>query len=139
MIRYIPLPAASDLTVTLWELARPAHLQSASDTEAMFGFVDDLQAPSKRWLEVDTAFQIYLHPEAELGGIGPILQPYINNGTLPADTNANLASTIEAQRGQLVTVYDLFPPFFQSASKTRAEMVAAGWLPGDPTFSIVKR
>lgn len=105
----------------------------------MFGFVDDLQTPSHRWLEVDTTFQIRIHPQAELGGIGAILQPYIDNATLPADTNTNLAASIIAQRGQLVTVYDLFPAFFQSASKTRAEMVAAGWLPGDPTYSISKR
>lgn len=136
MIRYIPSPSAAELTVALWELARPAHLQSESDTEAMFGYVDDLQTPSHRWLQVDTTFQTRIHPEAVLGGIGPILQTYINSSTLPADTNTNLASTIEAQRGQLVTVYDLFPPFFRTASKAHDEMVAAGWLPGEPLFSI---
>lgn len=136
MIRYIPSPSAAALTVALWELARPARLQSAADTTGMFGFVDDLQTPSKRWLEVDDTFQIRIHPEAVLGGIGDILQPYIDGGILPADTNTNLASIIIEQRGQLVTVYDLFPSFFKSASKTRAEMVADGWLPGDPTYSI---
>ena len=135
MTRYIPSPSAAELTVALWELARPAHLQTASDTEAMFGFVDDLQTPSKCWLEVDDTFQIRIHPEAVLGGIGDILQPYIAGGFLPADTNTNLAASIIAQRGQLVTVYDLFPPFFRAASKTHDEMVAAGWLPGDPLFS----
>jgi hypothetical protein len=136
MIRYIPSPSAAELTVALWELARPAHLQSESDTESMFGFVDDLQTPSKRWLEVDTSFQIRIHPEAVLGGIGHILQPYIDSSALPPDTNSTLASTIEGLRGQLVIVYELFPATFKSASKTHDEMVTAGWLPGEPLFSV---
>lgn len=139
MIRYVPSPSAADLTVALWELAKPAHLQAEADTQAMFGFVDDLQVPARRWLEVDDAFQIRLHPEAELGSIGAILQPYIDNGSLPADTNTTLAAQIESQRGQLVTVYDLFPPPFQTTSKTRQQMVELGWLPVEPLYASSKR
>jgi len=131
MIRYVPSSAAADLTVALWGLARPAHWRTDADTQEMFGFVDDLQTPSMRWLEVETTFAIMVHAEAELGGIADILQPWIDDGSLPANTNTVLAAFIESKRGQSLTVYDAFPQLFKDLSKTHAEMVAAGWLP-DP-------
>ena len=129
MIRYVPSSAAEALTVALWGLARPAHLRTDSDTWGMFGFVDDLQTPSIRWLEVDTEFTIQVHAEAELDGIADILQPWIDDGSLPANTNTLLAAFIESKRGQSLTVYDAFPQLFKDLSKTQAEMIAAGWLP----------
>lgn len=129
MIRYVPSSAAADLTVALWGLARPAHLRTEQDTQEMFGFVDDLQTPSQRWLEVDTTFAIRVHAEAELDGIADILQPWIDDGFLPANTNTVLAAFIESKRGQSLTVYDAFPQLFKDMSKTPAEMIADGWLP----------
>jgi hypothetical protein len=131
MIRYVPSSAAADLTVALWGLARPPELRGPSDTCAMFGWVDDLQTPPKRWLEVDTEFTIIVHPEAVLDGIADILQPWIDEGYLPADTNINLAAFVESKRGQSLTVYDAFPDLFKQMSKTREEMIDEGLLP-DP-------
>lgn len=128
MIRYVPSSAASALTVALWGLARPAHLRTEQDTNRMFGFIDDLQTPSKRWLVVDPEFTILVHPEAELDGIADILQPWIDDGSLPSNTNAELAALIESKRGQMLTVYDAFPQVFKDLSKTHQEMIDAGWL-----------
>jgi hypothetical protein len=95
----------------------------------MFAWIDDLQSPPHRWLIVDTAFTIPVHAEAELGDIADILQPWIDSGQLPPDTNTNLAVYIEAMRGQMIIVYDAFPQLFKDMSKTYDEMVAAGFLP----------
>jgi len=129
MILYVPSSAAAALTAALWGLARPEHLRTTEDTSEMFGWVDDLQTPPKRWLEVDTTFTITVHPEAVLDGIADILQPWIDEGTLPSDTNTVLEAFIQSKRGRQLTVYDAFPPLFKSMSKTYAEMVAAGFLP----------
>jgi hypothetical protein len=128
MIRYVPSSAAAALTTALWGLARPEHLRTTDDTSEMFGWVDDLQTPSKRWLEVDTEFTIFVHPEAVLNGIADILQPWIDNGSLPANTNTELDAFIQAKRGQQLTVYEAFPQLFKDMSKTYEEMVAAGFL-----------
>lgn len=128
MIRYVPSSAAAALTAALWNLARPAHLRTADDTSTMFGWVDDLQTPPKRWLEVETTFTIPVHAEAELDGIADILQPWIDGGFLPSNTNAELAALIESKRGQMLTVYDAFPQLFKDLSKTHQEMIDAGWL-----------
>lgn len=99
----------------------------------MFGFIDDLQTPSKRWLEVDTTFTILVDSEAELDGIADILQPWIDAGDLPADTNANLSAFIKSKRGLRLVVYDAFPQLFKDMSLTTQEMIAAGKLP-DPAI-----
>lgn len=128
MIRYIPSSAAASLTSALWGLAKPAHLRTADDTQCMFGFVDDLQTPSKRWLEVDTTFTIRVHELAVLDGIADILQPWIDDGSLPPDTNEVLAAFVESKRGQELTVYEAFPQLFKDMSLTTAQMIAAGKL-----------
>lgn len=125
MIRYVPASAAAPLSAALWRLADPTP---SGQTQCLFAWVDDTQGA--RWLEVDTEFEILVHPSAELDGIADILQPWIDEGHLPADTNTNLAAFVESCRGGLLVVYDAFPPFFKALSKTREEMVAAGLLEG---------
>jgi hypothetical protein len=56
------------------------------------------------------------------------LQPWIDAGHLPADTNTNLAALVESLRGQRLVVYDAFPQLFKDMSKTYAEMITAGLL-----------
>lgn len=131
MIRYVPSSAAESLSDALWGLTRPPQYRETGDTTKMFPWVDDLQTPAHRWLEVDTTFTILVHAEAELDGIADILQPWIDDGSLPANTNTLLAAFIESKRGQSLTVYDAFPQLFKDLSKTQAEMIAAGFLP-DP-------
>lgn len=92
----------------------------------MFGWV--IAADGSKWLEVDTEFSIPIHPNAELDGIADILQPWIDSGHLPAETNAQLAAFVESKRGQSLTVYDAFPAFFKAASRTYQQMLDAGLL-----------
>lgn len=84
---------------------------------------------SSIWLEIITTFGIPVHSEAVLDGIADVLQPWIDEGTLPADTNEVLAALIESKRGQHLTVWDAFPPFFKDQSKTHQELVDAGLIP----------
>jgi hypothetical protein len=126
MILYIPSSAAESLSQALWSLSRPPTLRTEQDTQYLFGWENVLDGT--RWLVVDTAYEIIIHPNAELGGIAQILQPWIDAGDLPADTNTQLAVLIESKRGQNLVVYDAFPQLFKNMSKTHEEMVAAGLL-----------
>lgn len=90
----------------------------------MFGWID--ATDNSRWIEVDTEFEIPVHPEAELGGIATVLQPWIDEGSLPSDTNTQLAALVESLRGQRLVVYNAFPQLFKDMGKTRDEMVSAG-------------
>lgn len=133
MIRYIPAPAAEQMSEHLWSLSRPPQVRGIHDTQRMFSSIVVLDG--SRWLAVDTAFSIRVHPDAELGGIADILQPYITAGYLPADTNEGLAAIVTAMRGQRLTVYDAFPAFFKAVSQTRDQMTARGLLPSpDPSI-----
>lgn len=80
------------------------------------------------WLMVDTTFTIRVHVDAVMDGIADILQPWIDSGHLPADTNDTLAALVESKRGQDLTVYDAFPQLFKDMSLTTAQMIAAGKL-----------
>ena len=126
MIRYIPSSAAVPLSVALWSLARPPELREDNDTQYLFPWVT--ATDESLWLSVETEFQITVHPAASLGGIAAILQPWIDAGQLPADTNTQLAALIESKLGQCLVVYDAFPDLFKAMSKTHAEMIAAGLL-----------
>lgn len=126
MIVFVPSPSAAEMSTHLWSLARPAQDRDQTDTQTMFGWVS--ATDGSKWLEVDTDFSILIHPNAELDGIADILQPWIDSGHLPAETSAQLAAFVESKRGQSLTVYDAFPPFFKEASKTREEMQNLGLL-----------
>lgn len=129
MTKYILAPNAMEMSVALWSLARPADLRTPEDTSEMFHV---LEATDKRlWLEVQTDFEILIHPDAVLGAIGPILQPYENDGSMPAGTVAGLESYVTAHRGQRVTVYDVFPDFFKAGALDEQGMIDAGWLAPD--------
>ena len=58
---YIPSAAAQTLSDALWSLARPPEVRVTGDTEFLFPWIDDLQTPSKRWLIVDTTFELLVH------------------------------------------------------------------------------
>jgi len=130
-IYYIPASAAEELSKGLWQLSRPSSLQKAEDTHLMFEWIDD--SHGTRWLEVKADFSIIVHPQAELGGIAAVLQPWIASGHLPDDTNQKLAAFIHEKRGQRLVVYDAFPPLFKSMAKTCEQMEAEGLLPLPPT------
>lgn len=122
MIRYVPSSVAATLSAKLWGLARPPDVRAADEgTVSLFPVVVDLNGNS--WLMVDTDYTITVHPEAELDGIADILQPWIDSGHLPADTNTNLAAQVLALRGLPLVVYDAFPALFKSLSLPPEEML----------------
>ena len=126
MIHYIPSSVAEELSRELWSIARPSTIRHDGDTEFMFGWTNDLNG--QRWMKVHDDFSIIVHPDAELGGIAAILQPWIDAGHLPADTNTQLAAIIDSKRGQRLVVYDALPQLFKDMAKTHEQMVAAGLL-----------
>jgi len=128
MIIYVPFYAAKELSKALWELSRPAYSQNSGDTTQMFSWVDDVHG--NRWIEVYDDFSIIIHPNAELGKIAGILQPWIDSGQLSPDTNTNLADLIESKRDQRFVIYDAFPDLFKDMSKTHKKMVEEGLLVG---------
>lgn len=126
MIAFIPAPAAEALSIALWSLSRPPQAAQLNETKFLFDWVDDLQG--NRWLRVDTEFSLYVHTDAVLNGIADILQPWIERGQLPVDTNEQLAALVESRRGQKLVVYDAFPAFFKEMAQTQEQMIAAGLL-----------
>lgn len=126
MIRFVPASQGEPLTRELWRLAVPDPEMGATDK--MFEVFDDI-LDGKRWLMVDTSYAIRVHESAVLDGIADILQPWINEGALPADTNDTLGAYIENMRGQMMIVYDAFPQLFKDLSLDTAQMIAAGRLP----------
>lgn len=121
MIVYIPAPSAQPLSEALWRLT---DINPTRGTTCLFSSIEDVS--SNLWLEVNTETTIPVHHEAELDGIANILQPFIDAGQLPADTNAQLAAYIETNRGGRINVYDAFPQFFKNQAKTYNEMIALG-------------
>lgn len=126
MILFVPVLQGEPLTRELWRLAVTNPELNA--TNKMFAVIEDAQTLPQHWLVVDTDFTIRVHPDADLGGIAQILQPWIDVGDLPADTNTQLAALIESKRGQQLVVYDAFPQLLKDMSKTYPQMIAAGLL-----------
>ena len=130
MILYIPTSGtntAQALSNALWGLARPMSVRGDDVTQEMFGSMT--MGNASVWLQVDTEFTIPVHAEAELDGIADILQPFVDAGQLPADTNATLAAFIESKRGSTLVVYQAFPQFFKDQAKTQAELQTLGLWP----------
>ncbi len=133
MIRYVPTSGAivcEALTEALWNLARPAAMRTEKDTRRMFASITCTNGSV--WLAVNTTFSISVHPEAELNGLADILQPWIESGELPANTNEVLSDFIESKRGGRMITWEAFPDLFKTLSKTREQLVSLGLL-NDPT------
>jgi len=129
MIRYVQTSGsdvATRLSGALWSLACPSSERAPEDTQEMFEIITCLDGTA--WLAVVDDFAIQVHEQAELDGIADVLQPWINDGALPADTNTNLATFIEAKRGQQLVVWDAFPDLFKKQAMTREELVKLGLL-----------
>ena len=121
---YIPAAQADALSRALFRLERvplPGEV-----TQSVFTSITDLRG--EKWLCVVPSYSLHVREDAELNGIADILQPWIEGGHLPAETNTQLAALIESKRGQSLVVYDAFPQLFKDMSKTRDEMIAAGLL-----------
>lgn len=134
MIVYIPSSAAEDLSNALWGLTRPTSVRAEADTQYLFPWRDDLLGT--RQIIVDTEFRILVHPDADYTPIGTILQPWIDSGHLPPNTNATLSAFIDSKRGQQIVVYDAFPAFFKSLALTQDQMIATGRM--NPEFLFAR-
>lgn len=131
MIRYVPSSAAEALSNALWGLSRPPETRAPEDTQFLFGWITALDG--NRWLVVDTDYEVNVHQDAVLDGIADILQPWIDSGELPLDTNEVLAAFIESKRGGRMIPWEAFPQFFKDASKSREELISLGLLPSSIT------
>lgn len=130
MMLYIPTSGtntAQALSNALWGLARPVSVRGDDVTQKMFGQVT--MSNASVWLQVDTEFTIPVHAEAELDGIADILQPFVDAGQLPADTNTTLAAFIESKRNSSLVVYEAFPQFFKDQAKSQSELQTLGLWP----------
>ena len=130
-MRYVPTSGdavAASLTAALWSLSRPPQARQPGDvTSALFG--TQAMTDGSAWLCVDTETDVPVHAEAELDGIADILQPWIDDGLLPADTNAQLEALIESKRGDRLVVWEAFPQLFKDQSRTREELEALNLWP----------
>lgn len=127
MIRFVPASQGELLTRALWRLAVPSPLPGATDKA--FDVFEDILDGTK-WLAVDTEFTIRVHEDAELDGIADILQPWIDDGVLPLDTNSSLTTLIESSKGTTLKLYDAFPAFFKASSLTQEQMISSKRLAG---------
>lgn len=130
MIRYVPTSGAmtaDTLSDALWALSRPNEVRLPQDTQRLFGVVT--MKDGSVWLQVDTEFSISVHPTAELGAIASILQPWIDDKLLPADSLTQLQAYIESVRGGRMIPWQAFPQLFKDQSKTHAELVKLGLIP----------
>ena len=125
MLRYIPTSASAGIALTeaLWHLHCPPGEGSTTGFGTVVTALDD-----SIWLEIDDAAVVLVHAEAILDNIADILQPWIDDGSLPADTNEVLAALVESKRGLDLTVYEAFPQLFKDMSLTTQQMIDAGWL-----------
>ncbi len=127
MIRFVPSSVAELLSEKLWALSLPPGTESGEVSEMLFEPFTD--TAGGHWLIVDTEFSITVHQEAELDGIADILQPWIDAGSLPPDTNATLAAFIESNRGGLIVPWNAFPQLFRDMGKTFEQMQADNLFP----------
>lgn len=131
MIHYVPTSGsvvAEQLSVALWRLSSPEA--SERDTLRLFPALTCLDGSV--WLAVDASFTIPVHAEASLGvEIEEILMPWIQEGYLPPEALAELASLVVAHRGHDMHVWQAFPSLFHHQSRTRQQLITAGLLAAD--------
>lgn len=122
--KYIPSTVADQLSNALWRLSDPNC--DGKGTLYLFDWSTDLHGNG--WLVVLTDAVIYVDPNAVLGEIGVILQPWIDNQTLPQNTMEVLAEDVAAHAasGEPLNVYNAMPQYFKDISKDRAAMIAEG-------------
>lgn len=121
MIKYIPASAAEELSNALWALSRPHAIRGEQDTQYLFPWIIDNQ--NNRWIVVDDQYEIPVHVNAQLGNISLILQPWIDEGYLPNNILTNLILIINNKKGASLKVYEAFPDFFKSQSKSLQQMI----------------
>lgn len=122
---YIPASGALAMSAALYELHRSAAVRDARDgTTSLYGVREALD--KSLWLEVDTELSIRIHPQASLDAVAAVLQPYVDDGRLPAGTLEGLYAYVEANRGLRIVVYEAFPDYFKSLALTEEQMVSQG-------------
>jgi hypothetical protein len=126
MILYIPSIMAASLIEKLESLAGSRWLHRSAEEPPLHEVVTDLHGDC--WLELDTAASMTLSPTADLGGVARLMQPWLADGLMPADTLTNLLALLEARRGEFLFVHEALPQVFKDLAKTRQQMMDAGLL-----------
>jgi len=136
----IPSTKVEELSRALWVLAMPPQVRRAGDfTDSLFRWITDLE--NVQHLVVMDDLSIRVHEAAELGEIEGILQPWVNEGLLPADTITQLKGFIESKRGEWLVIYQAFPALFKlkdagnptGLGRTREQMIQENRL-ANPTL-----
>lgn len=134
MSDYFPATQSQALSNALLELSRPPSVRLPGEvTTALCACEEDLMGDT--WVIIDRNKMVYVHPKAELGNIGKILQPFIDAGALPTDTNQVLADYVIASRGQRIRLWDVIPQLFKNQSLTREQIIEEGKLNAPMTIS----
>lgn len=127
MRRFIPAAAGARLGEALQGLSRPLEVRMAGEvTTAMCAVRTDLKGDT--WIELDDQREVYVNPQATLGEISQILQPFVDAGEVPPDTIMQLQALVDASRGTCIQIYPRFPQRFRDASLDYDQMIAAGRL-----------
>jgi hypothetical protein len=130
MIYYVPTSGGSvaqDLSESLWQLTLPQSAQKKSLTVALF--------PSIRlkdgsfWLVVNSETEILIHPEAKLGGVAEVLNPWIFEKLLPANTLTDLEALINSSKGKKLNVWSAFPALFKAQARTKEQLISLNLYP----------
>lgn len=126
MTLYLPSTLAAALSEALLDLAHVPGLRHAAETQAAFARCRDVHGDC--WLKMDARFSIVVHLEAELERISELMQPWIDDGVLPAAALGDLLALLDARRGLRLGVHEALPAFLKNLARTHEEMTAAGLL-----------
>ncbi len=125
MILYIPSAMAVSLVKKLESLAGPRGFHGSAE-KPPYEVITDLHGDC--WLELETQASMTLNPTADLSGVAGLVQPWMDEGALPAGALGHLLPLLEARRGEFLFVHEAFPQVFKDLAKTRQQMVDAGLL-----------
>ncbi len=131
MIVYIPTSSAAiaqSLSTALWQLSQPPRAQAGRATKDLFLCLQTKDGSS--WLVVDTELSVTIHPEAELGEIVTVLEPWIFEELLPANTLSELAKLVNSSKGSMLNLWSAFPELFKAQARTKEQLIAANLYPG---------
>ena len=126
MTLYIPSTLAIAFARKLETLACKAKQCRPADTHPMFGVITDLQGDT--WLKMDSCEGMVLQTAAELGGLTALVQPWMDDGLLPADTLSKLLALLESRRGEFLFVHEALPQAFKDLAKSLRQMIDEGLL-----------
>jgi hypothetical protein len=123
---YLPSTMAAAFCQRLEALARVPERRARADMESQFGVIVDLHGDT--WLEMDSCADMVLDAQADLAGITELMQAWVDDGLVPAETLGKLLALLESRRGELLFFHEAFPQVFKDQAKSRRQMIDEGLL-----------